>query len=258
MSKTVLITGSATGIGAELARSFAEAKHNIFLHGLLEPSEVTPLHEELTSLGAASVHYIKEDISTHDGCKNLIRAVVEEAGGLHILVNNAGIQHTQNVENFSLQAWQDIMNVNLSACFYLAQSAIPFFKEAGWGRMIHMASVHGLVASVKKSAYVAAKHGLIGLSKVLALELAGQGITSNTICPGWVLTPMVHKQIQDIAQDKNISLDDARKHLLQEKQPSGEFVNARALGALALFLCSDHGNQITGSSLTVDGGWTCQ
>jgi 3-hydroxybutyrate dehydrogenase len=200
------------------------------------------------------VDYSGADLSRAEN----VRAMVEAAGDVDILVNNAGIQHVSPVETFPEERWDQVLAVNLSACFHAIRAALPRMRAKNWGRIINIASVHGLVASANKSAYVAAKHGLVGLTKVVALETARTGVTCNAICPGWVLTPLVRKQIEDRAAREGIPADQARDLLLGEKQPSMDFATPEQIGALAVFLCSDAAAQIRGASLTVDGGWTAQ
>jgi 3-hydroxybutyrate dehydrogenase len=184
--------------------------------------------------------------------------VQAELGSLDVLVNNAGIQHTASIEEFPAAKWHAILAINLSSAFFAVQSALPAMRARGWGRVINVASVHGLVASPMKAAYVAAKHGLVGFTKVLALETAGSGVTANAICPGWVLTPLVEKQIEALAKEKGISLEDATVALVAAKQPSKQFVSTSELGDLAVFLCSESARSMTGVTLPVDGGWTAQ
>jgi 3-hydroxybutyrate dehydrogenase len=188
----------------------------------------------------------------------MVGATIAEFGQLDILINNAGIQYTAPIEQFPPDRWDAIIAINLSANFHTIRAALPDMRQRNWGRIINIASTHGLVASSEKSAYVAAKHGVVGLTKVVALETAPAGITCNAICPGWVLTPLVEKQINDRASREGISVDRAKAELLAEKQPSHEFATPEQIGALAVFLCSDAAAQITGATLPVDGGWTAQ
>ena len=204
------------------------------------------------------VAYNGADISQPTQIAAMVGACVATFGNIDILVNNAGIQHTAPIEEFPLDRWEQIIAVNLSSNFYSIRAALPHMKEAGWGRIINIASAHGLVASATKVAYVAAKHGVIGLTKVAALETARTAITCNAICPGWVLTPLVQKQIDALAARENVSNEQAKLKLLGEKQPSLEFVTPEQIGAIAVFLCSPAANQIRGASLSVDGGWTAQ
>jgi 3-hydroxybutyrate dehydrogenase len=187
-----------------------------------------------------------------------VRRMVESAGRVDILVNNAGIQHTAPLEQFPDERWDAVLAINLSSNFHAVKAVLPQMRRRNWGRIINIASAHGLVASATKAAYVAAKHGVLGLTKVIALETAPTGITCNAICPGWVLTPLVQKQIDDIAKRENLSGEEAKRRLLMEKQPSGEFATPGQIGALAVFLCSEAAGQIRGAALSVDGGWTAQ
>ncbi|NDG05408.1 MAG: SDR family oxidoreductase, partial [Alphaproteobacteria bacterium] len=186
----------------------------------------------------------------------MVQQAQEKFGRVDVMVNNAGIQFVSAIENFPLEKWHAVLATNLSSVFYATRSVLPLMRAQQFGRIINIASAHGLVASANKSAYVAAKHGVVGLTKVTALETAGTGITCNAICPGWVLTPLVQKQIDAIAEREKISNDDASKKLLSEKQPSLQFVTPEQVGALAVFLCSDAAAQMTGSSYSIDGGWT--
>jgi 3-hydroxybutyrate dehydrogenase len=186
----------------------------------------------------------------------MIGQAQRELGGVHILVNNAGIQHTAAIEAFPAEKWDAIIAINLSSAFHAMQAAIPIMKAFGWGRIVNIASAHGLVASAQKSAYVAAKHGMVGLTKVAAIELANSGITANAICPGWVLTPLVQKQIDARAARDGRSVADVRQEFLSEKQPMVEFTTPAQIGALAVFLCSEQARTITGVPLSIDGGWT--
>jgi len=188
----------------------------------------------------------------------MVQTTIDKFGKIDILVNNAGIQHVDYIENFPTEKWDAIIAINLSSAFHTISAAMPHMKNNGYGRIINIASAHGLVASAKKCAYVAAKHGIVGLSKSIALEVAGSGITCNSICPGWVLTPLVQKQIDAIAANEKISLADAKKKLLCEKQPSGEFVTVEQIGSLVTYLCGDDAAMITGSAISIDGGWTAQ
>ena len=253
--RVVLVTGSTSGIGLGIARAMAEAGANVMLNGFGDPAAIEALQQELRRAHDVRVGYHGADMSHPDEVAALVRAAQEQLGGLDVLVNNAGIQHTAPIESFPRERWDAVIAINLSAAFHAMQAAIPGMKAAGWGRIINIASAHGLVASAQKSAYVAAKHGLIGLTKVGAIELAGDGITVNAICPGWVLTPLVEAQLTDRAAREGASIEDVKRRMLTEKQPMAEFTTPASLGALAVFLCSDAARTITGASVSMDGGW---
>jgi 3-hydroxybutyrate dehydrogenase len=256
--KSVVITGSTSGIGLGIAQAFAAQRANILLNGFGDPQTISQIQGDLEKKGSPKVAYCPADLTTWEGCVTLIQEAAHHLGSVDILVNNAGIQHVAPIEDFSREAWEKILALNLSAVFYTAQNALPFMRQRQWGRIINIASAHGLVASAHKSGYVAAKHGVMGLTKTIALETAGSGITCNAICPGWVLTPLVEKQIQIRATEKGLSFEEAKGDLLLEKQPSGEFVTSDQLGNIAVFLASESAAQITGTGLSVDGGWTAQ
>lgn len=256
--KRVLITGSTSGIGWGIAKKFAQEGAKIMLHGLLEAQEGKSLVDEISAISGNDTAYLKANIGNLDECKNLIAGVSNKFGGIDVLINNAGIQHVAPFEDFPAEKWDLILAVNLSSAFHLNQAAIKMMQAQKWGRIINIASVHGLVASKGKAAYVAAKHALLGLTKVIALENAGNGVTCNSICPGWVLTPMVEEQIKERAKAANKTYEESKRDLLLEKQPSGEFAKPEDLGALAVLMCSEYGNQITGACWQVDGGWVSQ
>jgi len=217
---------------------------------------IASTHGLVASTQKAAYH--PADMTRPDAIGAMVDYAVRELGGVDILVNNAGIQHVAPVEKFPAERWDAVVAVNLSAPFHAIKAALPHMRAKNWGRIINIASSHGLVASVEKAAYVATKHGLVGLTKVVALETATTGITCNAICPGWVLTPLVQKQIDALAERERLSPADAKATLLAEKQPSREFVAPESIGALAVFLCSDAAAQIRGASLQIDGGWTAQ
>jgi 3-hydroxybutyrate dehydrogenase len=249
--KVALVTGSTSGIGLGIARALAGAGADVVLNGFGDGAAV---QAQLARQFPVRVTYDPADMTRPAE----IRRMVERAGGVDVLVNNAGIQHVAPVEEFAEEQWDAVLAVNLSAVFHGIKAVLPQMRQRGWGRIINIASAHGLVASVNKAAYVTAKHGVVGLTKVVALETAATGITCNAICPGWVLTPLVQKQIDALAQRERICVDEAKRRLLAEKQPSGEFATPEQIGALALFLCSDAAAQIRGASLSIDGGWTAQ
>lgn len=253
-----VITGSTSGIGLGIARALAAAGCNIMINGFGDTAAIEELRRDIENQFGVQALYNGADLSTAEPRADLIRDTKKRFGKVDILVNNAGIQHVSPIESFPVERWDAIIAVNLSAAFHTIRAALPGMKSAGWGRIINIASAHGLVASVNKSAYVAAKHGLIGLTKTAALELAGSGITCNAICPGWVLTPLVKQQIEARAERENIPISQAEDELLREKQPSGKFTTVEQLGALAIFLCSPAADNITGASLPADGGWTAQ
>jgi 3-hydroxybutyrate dehydrogenase len=256
--RAAIITGSTSGIGLGIARALAGAGCNVMLNGFGEASAIDRERKQIEQEFQVRVAFNPADLAKPAEIAQMIDAAVKEFGKLDILVNNAGIQHTAPIEQFPVDRWDAVIAINLSANFHAIRTAIPHMRERNWGRIINIASTHGLVASVEKSAYVAAKHGVVGLSKVVALETATTGITCNAICPGWVLTPLVQKQIDERAAREKIPVEQARTELLAEKQPSHEFATPQQLGALAVFLCTDAAAQITGTALPVDGGWTAQ
>jgi 3-hydroxybutyrate dehydrogenase len=256
--KTAVITGSTSGIGLGIAEALAAQGADIMLNGFGEAAAIEELRGQLATRHKVKVGYDGADMSKPDQIKDLIDRATAELGKVDILVNNAGIQFTALVEEFPPERWESVIAINLSAVFYGTHYALPQMKQRGWGRIVNIASAHGLVASVNKAAYVAAKHGVIGLSKVVALENAENGITSNCICPGWVLTPLVQKQIDALADRKGISIEEASRELLGEKQPSKRFSTPQQLGELAVFLCSEAASNMTGAALSMDGGWTAQ
>ena len=256
--KVAVVTGSTSGIGLGIARALAGAGADVVLNGFGEADAIEELRAGLAAEFGVRVGYHGADLSKPAEIAALIAHAEETFGSVDVLVNNAGIQHVAPVEDFPAERWDAVIALNLSAVFHGIQHALPGMKRRGWGRILNIASVHGHVASVNKSAYVAAKHGVVGLTKTVALETAGAGVTCNAICPGWVLTPLVQKQIDALATGKNIPEPQAKAELLGAKQPSGEFVTPEQLGGLAVFLCSDAAAQMTGSSLVMDGGWTAQ
>ena len=251
--KTALVTGSTSGIGLGIARVLAKAGAQLILNGFGDSESA---REEIAQLGKKP-GYHDADLRDVLQIEAMMRYAESQFGGVDILVNNAGIQHVAPVDAFPVEKWNDIIAINLSSVFHTSRLALPAMREKNWGRIINIASVHGLVASKEKSAYVAAKHGVVGFTKSLALETARTGITANTICPGWVLTPLVQQQIdQRIAE--GVPPEQARDRLLAEKQPSGEFVTPEQLGELALFLCSDSAVNVRGAAWNMDGGWVAQ
>ena len=256
--KSALITGSTSGIGLATARAFAQAGCNVTLNGFGDAGEIEQLRAGLATEFGVKARYAGADMSKPAEIAAMIAAAEKEFGALDILVNNAGIQHVANVEDFPVDKWDAVIAVNLSSSFHTIRAALPGMKKRQWGRIVNIASAHGLVASGQKAAYVAAKHGLVGLTKVVAIETANDGITCNAICPGWVLTPLVQKQIDARAAREGIPVERAKAELLAEKQPSGDFATPEQIGALCVFLCSDAATQIRGAALPVDGAWLSQ
>jgi 3-hydroxybutyrate dehydrogenase len=250
--KTALVTGSTSGIGLGIAHALAREGAHIVLNGF---GDVEAAKASFAAYGADfKLRYHGADMSKPAEIEAMMRAV----GDVDILLNNAGIQHVANVEDFPVEKWDAIIAINLSSAFHTMRLAVPAMRRRNWGRVINIASAHGLVASAAKSAYVAAKHGIVGLTKATALELATTGVTVNAICPGWVLTPLVQKQIDARAARENISIEEASKALLGEKQPSLQFTTPEQLGELAVFLCGDAASNVRGVAWAVDGGWTAQ
>ena len=256
--KVAIVTGSTSGIGLGVATALAEQGASVVLNGFGDADAVERTRAKLAADHGVDVRYDAADLSNGDAVRALVDNTVSALGRVDIIVNNAGIQHTAAIEDFPPEKWDAIIALNLSAVFHGTAAALPHMKQQGWGRIINIASAHGLVGSPNKSAYVAAKHGVVGLTKVTALETAGTGITANAICPGWVRTELVEKQITAIAQKKGLDQDDAARELLSEKQPSLQFTTPAQLGGTAVFLASDAAAQITGTTLSVDGGWTAR
>ena len=256
--KTALITGSTSGIGLATAHVLAKQGIHLVLHGLLSVEEGDALAKKFEDKYGINVLFDNADIRDPEKIEALVTKAISCMGGVDILINNAGIQHTESINTFPTQKWNDIIAINLTAAFHFIQQSLPSMQKNNWGRVINIASVHGLVASVNKAAYCAAKHGIIGLSKVVALECAEQGVTVNSICPGWVDTPLINNQIQGIADEKDISFEQASYELVTAKQPLPEMMNPEQIGEFILFLCSDSARSITGASLPMDGAWTAQ
>ncbi len=252
--KTALVTGSTSGIGLGIAKALAEQGANIMMNGFGEKEAAMA---EVKAFGV-EVDYHGADMSKPAEIEAMMQAAEKRFGAVDILVNNAGIQHVANIEDFPTDRWDAIIAINLSSAFHTSRLALPGMKQRNWGRIINLASVHGLVASAQKSAYVAAKHGIVGLTKVTALETAQTGVTCNAICPGWVLTPLVQKQVDARAEKDQVSNEEAKKRLLSEKQPSGEFVTPEQLAALAVFFCSPAATQVRGVAWNMDGAWAAQ
>ncbi len=257
-NKVAVVTGSTSGIGLAIAQRMAHAGAEIVMNGFGDPAEIERTREALAASAKVPVHFIPADLSKGAEAQMLIRQAIAIAKRVDILVNNAGIQHVASIPEFPDEKWDAVIAINLSSAFHTSKIALADMQKRGWGRVINIASAHGLVASVNKSAYVAAKHGIVGLTKVTALENAKTNITCNAICPGWVDTPLVRKQIEARAAAQSISVEEATQQLVGEKQPSERFVSPEHLAELAVFLCSEAGSSITGSSYTMDGGWTAQ
>jgi len=256
--KTAIVTGSTSWIGLGIARSLGGAGANLMINGFGDAAEIEALRAGLAQEFGVKVAYSSADMSKPEQIRAMAAAATKALGSADILVNNAGIQHTAPVETFPPDRWDAVLAINLSSAFHGIQALLPGMKERGWGRIINIASTHGLVASVEKSAYVAAKHGVLGLTKAVALETAKTGVTCNAICPGWVLTPLVQQQIDARAKRDGVPVSQAKADLLAEKQPSGEFATPEQIGALCVFLCSDAAAQIRGAAVPVDGGWLAQ
>ncbi len=256
--KVAVVTGSTSGIGLGIAQQLAGAGADIVVNGFGDAAEIDRMCKDLAKRHGVRVIYEAADLSRPDESISLIERATRAMGRVDILVNNAGIQHVSAIKDFPPDKWDLVLAINLTSPFLTTRAVLPQMLERNWGRIINIASVHGLIASTDKSAYVASKHGVVGLTKVTALETATTGITCNAICPGWVLTPLVQKQIDALAEREKLSGDKAKIELLAEKQPSLEFTTPEQLGGLAVFLCSDAAAQMTGVSLPVDGGWTAR
>ena len=256
--KVAIVTGSTSGIGLGIAKELAKLGADIVLNGFGDAGEIETIRKGIAREHGVRVIYDGADMSKGEAVRGLIDATIEKFGRVDILVNNAGSQFTAPVDEFPPAKWHAILDINLSAAFHGIARALPQMKKRGWGRIVNIASAHGLVASTHKAAYVAAKHGLVGLTKVVGLETAGSGVTCNAICPGWVRTPLVEKQISDMAAQRGISQQEATEELLAEKQPSLQFASPEQLGGSVAFLCSAAADQITGTAISVDGGWTAR
>lgn len=250
--KTAVITGSNSGIGLGIAREMAKAGANVVINSFTDTDEDHAIAAQIAEHFGVEAKYVSADMSKGDDCRRLIVA----SGGCDILINNAGIQHVAPIEDFPAAKFDAIIAINMVSAFHTMAAAVTGMREKGWGRIINIASAHGLTASPYKSAYVAAKHGIVGMTKVVALETARDPITCNAICPGYVLTPLVEEQIPDTMKEYNMSREDVIKNVLLERQPSKEFATVEQMGGTAEFLCSDSAAQITGTTISVDGGWT--
>lgn len=250
--KTAIITGSNSGIGLGIAHEMAKAGASVVINSFTDSDEDHALAKSIAEEHGVEARYIKADMSKPDEC----RALVETAGACDILINNAGIQHVAPIDQFPAEKWDAIIAINLSSAFHTTAAAMPKMRAAGWGRIVNIASAHGLTASPYKSAYIAAKHGIVGLTKTAALETAEEPITANAICPGYVLTPLVEAQIPDTMKEYDMDRETVIKEVMLKRQPSKEFATVEQLGGTAVFLCSDAAAQITGTTISVDGGWT--
>jgi 3-hydroxybutyrate dehydrogenase len=256
--KNAVVTGSTSGIGEGVARALAAQGANIMLNGFGDAAAIEKLRAELAAANKINVFYNPADLSKAEECEALVRDAEARLGSVDILVNNAGIQFTSPIQDFPVDKWNQIIAINLSSAFFTIRAALPGMLRRKWGRLINTASTHGLVASINKVAYIAAKHGIVGITKTVALETAQTGITCNAICPGWVLTPLVQKQIDARAEREGVDEETAKARLLSEKQPSGRFTRVEDIGGLAVFLCSEYAQNMTGAMVPVDGGWTAQ
>ena len=250
--KTAVITGSNSGIGLGIARELARAGADVVLNSFTDRDEDHALAADIAGEFGVSARYIKADMSKGEEC----RALIAQAGACDILINNAGIQHVEAIDRFPVEKWDAIIAINLSSAFHTTAAALPMMRAAGWGRVVNIASAHGLTASPYKSAYIAAKHGIVGLTKTTALETAKEPITANAICPGYVLTPLVEAQIPDQMKAHDMDRDTVVREVMLLRQPSREFATVEQMGGTAVFLCSDAAAQITGTTISVDGGWT--
>ncbi|MDO6725415.1 MAG: 3-hydroxybutyrate dehydrogenase [Cognatishimia sp.] len=250
--KTAVITGSNSGIGLGVAREMARAGASVVLNSFTDRDEDHALAASIAEEFGVVARYIKADMSKGDECRQLIT----DAGGCDILINNAGIQHVAPIDEFPADKWDAIIAINMNSAFHTMAAALPVMRERGWGRVVNIASAHGLTASPYKAAYVAAKHGVVGMTKTVALETAQEPITCNAICPGYVLTPLVEAQIPDTMKEYDMSREEVIKNVMLKRQPSKEFATVEQMGGTAVFLCSDAAAQITGTTISIDGGWT--
>lgn len=250
--KTAVITGSTSGIGLGIAWALARAGADVVLNSFTNDDEDHALARAIESETGVSARYIQADMSKGNQCRELI----QKAGRCDILVNNAGIQHVCPIDEFPVEKWDAIIAINMNSAFHTTAAALPMMREAGWGRVVNISSAHGLTASPYKAAYISAKHGVVGMTKTIALETAKEPITANTICPGYVLTPLVEAQIPDTAKKYDMSEEEVKEKVILERQPSKEFATVEQLGNTTVFLCSSAADQITGTSISVDGGWT--
>jgi 3-hydroxybutyrate dehydrogenase len=256
--RTAVVTGSTSGIGRGIATALAAEGCNIVLNGFGDEAAIEGLRAGLAETYGVGALYLPADMAKPADIRGLVAEAVRYFGSVDILVNNAGIQHVAPIVDFPDERWDAVIAINLSAAFHTSKAALPLMIAQRWGRIINIASAHGLVASADKAAYVSAKHGLVGLTKVAAIETANQGITCNAICPGWVLTPLVQQQIEARAKGQGIPVEQARENLVREKQPMLDYTTPEKIGALAVFLCGEAASTITGAALSIDGGWVAQ
>ena len=256
--KRVVVTGSTSGIGRAIAENFAQNNANIMINGFGKQEDIDAQIQEMKKLGNCQIYYNNADMSKPHEIESLISHSIKELGGIDILVNNAGIQFVSPIDEFPIEKWDQIIAINLSASFHTIKNVAPYMKKQKWGRIINIASAHAMVASPFKSAYVAAKHGIAGLVKVVALELAKEGITCNAICPGYVFTPLVENQINNTANARGISEEEVINNVLLGAQPTKKFTQVQDIASLVEFLCSPAASNITGAIIPIDGGWTCQ
>ena len=256
--KTAIVTGSTSGIGRAIAERLASGGINVVINSYSDAPEDHAIAAEIAAAHGVEAMYVAADMSKPDQCRDLVAKALERFGSADILVNNAGIQHVAPIDDFPPEKWDAIIAINLSAAFHTIAAAVPAMRKAGWGRIVNIASAHGLRASPHKSAYIAAKHGVVGLSKAVAMDVAGSGITSNAVCPGFVLTPLVETQIQDRMKESGFDRDRTIAEIILAKQPSRQFATVEQIAGSVAFLCSDDAAQITGTTLSVDGGWTAQ
>lgn len=253
--KCAVVTGSTSGIGLAIANALAKRGASVVVNSFTDSAEDHEIAEQVAASGGEA-RYLQADMADPVACRGLIEQTAEIFGSVDILVNNAGIQHVAPIETFPVEQWDRIIAINLNSAFHTTAAALPLMRRAGWGRIVNIASAHGLTASPFKSAYIAAKHGIVGLTRTTALETAGQSITANAICPGYVLTPLVEAQIPEQMQAHGMDRDTVVREVMLARQPSREFATVEQIGGTAAFLCSDDAAQITGTTISVDGGWT--